>query len=1045
MLVVFLVVTVALLLYISYKFNTLNKKITSLQNDLQHLTEQVANHQNTLAQKEATKSADDLIPMQQGSLEEASTADGATRTQQDHQQSITQAFNTTTTTTDNINNDNSTTDKTVTESQPVSEEYYTPETAEQNPSAEKSAPITATPARTNASARRQALKSSHKKLQPDEQSTAIVTSVVHSLKHWFFGGNLVVRVGVIVLLIGVVLLLRLLSEYIEISIELKLIAIGTVGLAIAGLGLKLVKNRFTYGMTLQGAGLAIAYLSTFFAYQVYEVLPSLPSFVILGTLSALTVILAVHQNAFPLALLAFSGAFLAPLLTNNNIGSLTTLFSYYLLLNVAIAVIAHYRTWKVLNLLAATVTFGFAYFLGLVDTFSAVDYFNTQRWPLVGLVTLHWLLYVFVVIRYAQQLLTYNEQVAINPSAKDLNHEHMEPTAEDSKSSFSRFSSYKASSYKASSYKNSNTAFIIPIDVSLMFGVPLLAFGLLSTLLSDIDNALTIASAIIAIAYLGLGSFFVLKDKNNANQNRYTPLIEGMLALGFGFLALMIAIAFDAEWTACGWAIQGLALVWFGRQSLRGWTVLLGILLQGLALAILQPLFDYYSAPAPSTLSLTISAMGCLASVFILRNENNPIQPNYEVPAKEKPLLASVNTKSPIFQLIWSNSFVDMLTVVSMMWGLIVTVLIIDNHMGNWIDSLTRVITFALLINLIGYFVIDKYRQWNLVTTVSHAFLGLFYLALLTTVSFHFEYDDATTSSFWPLFMALVVGWLLVGQLWIKRWYYADKAKNFDTVTWLMTGTLLIAQFSYYLLPPSSGVMTVLITGIWLIALTQLCLRKKLNTPPWFNWQNALLGCGLLFIPLSVIWAIYSNWTHDGIVWGLAYLPVLNLYDLSLITIVAYLISTHYLSIGQNQKLIKDNNLLLKIAGLLGFWLLSSVLIRTLHAYLGTPLWYQGAWLDEQVQTALTIFWTLTALVLTIISSRYQKRFWWFMGVGLLGIVVLKLVVIDLSQTDTIWRVVSFLGAGSLILLIGYLAPLPPEQDENKTELEPETDKDNGN
>lgn len=1013
MLVIFLVVTVALLLYISYKFNTLNKKITSLQNDLQHLTKQVASHQNTLAKKEAT------------------------RGEQDHQESIIQAFNTPT---DNIGNDNSPTDKTVTESQPVSEEYYTPETAERNPSAENSASTTTTSARTNVSAGQQALKSSHKKLQPDEQSTAIVTSVVHSLKHWFFGGNLVVRVGVIVLLIGVVLLLRLLSDYIEISIELKLIAIGTVGLAIAGLGLKLVKNRFTYGMTLQGAGLAIAYLSTFFAYQVYEVLPSLPSFVLLGTLSALTVVLAVRQNAFPLALLAFSGAFLAPLLTNSNIGSLTTLFSYYLLLNVAIAVIAHYRTWKVLNLVAATVTFGFAYFLGLVDTFNAVDDFNTQRWPLVGLVTLHWLLYVFVVIRYAQQLLTYNEQVAINPSSKDVNDELIEPTAEDSNPLFSRFSSYKADSYK-----NSNTAFIIPIDVSLMFGVPLLAFGLLSTLLSDIDNALTIASAVIAIAYLGLGSFFVLKDKNNANQNRYTPLIEGMLALGVGFLALMIAIAFDAEWTACGWAIQGLVLVWFGRQSLRGWTVLLGILLQGLALAILQPLFDYYSAPAPSTLSLIISAMGCLASVFILRNENNPIQPNYEVPAKEKPLLASVNTKSPIFQLIWSNSFVDILTVVSMMWGLIVTVLIIDDHMGNWIDSLTRVITFALLINLIGYFVIDKYRQWNLVTTISHAFLGLFYLALLTTVSFHFEYDDATTSSFWPLFIALVVGWLLVGQLWIKRWYYADKATNFDAVTWLMTGTLLIAQFSYYLLPPSSGVMTVLITGIWLIALTQLCLRKKLNTPPWFNWQNALLGCGLLFIPLFVIWAIYSNWTHDGIVWGLAYLPVVNLYDLSLITVVAYLINTHYLSIGQNQKLIKDNNLLLKIAGLLGFWLLSSVLIRTLHTYLGTPLWYQGAWLDEQVQTALTIFWTLTALVLTIISSRYQKRFWWFMGIGLLAIVVLKLVVIDLSQTDTIWRVVSFLGAGSLILLIGYLAPLPPEQDENKTELELETDKDNGN
>ena len=85
--------------------------------------------------------------------------------------------------------------------------------------------------------------------------------------------------------------------------------------------------------------------------------------------------------------------------------------------------------------------------------------------------------------------------------------------------------------------------------------------------------------------------------------------------------------------------------------------------------------------------------------------------------------------------------------------------------------------------------------------------------------------------------------------------------------------------------------------------------------------------------------------------------------------------------------------------------------------------------LSVQVQTGLTILWTLIALVATILASRYWQRVLWFMGVGLLGVVVLKLVLIDLSQTDAIWRVVSFIGAGSLILLIGYLAPLPPAED----------------
>lgn len=1006
-----LIVAIIVLVVVNNRFADLNNKILVLQDELQRVSEQVTSNQRALNNNTLDKTTVDNV---------ASNKEAKKTTEK-------VVFNPTDTASIDINSQrvrvNQAPDNSINPAPSI-------KTVTDKPLDKKSIKDRFTVTRL----------SSHKPSEPDEQSTAIVTSVLQSLKNWFFGGNLVVRVGVIVLLIGVVLLLRLLSDYVEISIEVKLIAIGSIGLAIAGLGLKLVKKRFTYGMTLQGAGLAIAYLSTFFAYQVYEVLPSLPSFVLLGTLSALTVILAVRQNAFPLALLAFSGAFLAPLLTSNNSGNLTTLFSYYLLLNIAIAVIAHYRTWKVLNLLAATVTFGFAYYLGLLDPFNTVEDIDTQRWPLVTLVTLHWLLYVFVVIRYTQQLLIYNEQHAKALNTNDLNNQLIQPVLDDRQPLFSHFSSYK----------DSNTAFVIPIDVSLMFGVPLLAFGLLSTLLIDLDNALTTASAIISATYLGLGSFFVVKDKNNIDHNRYTPLIEGMLALGFSFFALMIALAFDTQWTACGWSIQGLILVWFGRHSLRGWTVLLGILLQALAVASLFNVFNYYNAPSPSTLSMIISAMSCLASVFILRNENNPTRPTYETSAKEQVLLASVNTKNPLFQLIWSNSFVDMLSVISMVWGLIVTAIVIDDYVGSWIDSVTGLIACALLINLLGYFVIDKYRQWNIVSTISHAFLALFNLTLLATVYFQFEYRDTITSSFWPLFVALVVGWLLLGQVWIKRWYQAHEPTSFDSMTWLMTGTLLIAQLSHYLLPNSKGVMTVLITGILLIALTQLCLRKKLNIPAWFDWQSALLSCAVLFIPLSVIWAIYSNWSHNGIVWGLAYLPVLNLYDLSLITVLAYLISSHYLAVnqsqklGQNQKRIANHNLLLKIAGLLGFWLLSSLLIRTLHAYLSTPLWDQGAWLNEQVQTALTIFWTLTALVLTIISSRYQKRFWWFMGISLLGIVVLKLVVIDLSQTDTIWRVVSFLGAGSLILLIGYLAPLPPEQDEEKNELELKPEADHG-
>ena len=46
-------------------------------------------------------------------------------------------------------------------------------------------------------------------------------------------------------------------------------------------------------------------------------------------------------------------------------------------------------------------------------------------------------------------------------------------------------------------------------------------------------------------------------------------------------------------------------------------------------------------------------------------------------------------------------------------------------------------------------------------------------------------------------------------------------------------------------------------------------------------------------------------------------------------------------------------------------------------------------------------------------------------GAVLLGLVVLKLFVIDLSTLDNLSRIISFLVVGILLTSIGYFAPLP--------------------
>jgi len=48
-------------------------------------------------------------------------------------------------------------------------------------------------------------------------------------------------------------------------------------------------------------------------------------------------------------------------------------------------------------------------------------------------------------------------------------------------------------------------------------------------------------------------------------------------------------------------------------------------------------------------------------------------------------------------------------------------------------------------------------------------------------------------------------------------------------------------------------------------------------------------------------------------------------------------------------------------------------------------------------------------------------------GAGLLGVVVVKLLLIDLSNAGGAERIIAFIAVGVLMLVVGYFAPLPPK------------------
>jgi uncharacterized membrane protein len=64
-----------------------------------------------------------------------------------------------------------------------------------------------------------------------------------------------------------------------------------------------------------------------------------------------------------------------------------------------------------------------------------------------------------------------------------------------------------------------------------------------------------------------------------------------------------------------------------------------------------------------------------------------------------------------------------------------------------------------------------------------------------------------------------------------------------------------------------------------------------------------------------------------------------------------------------------------------------------------------------------------------VFANRRRTRPLWVCGAVLLGVVVVKLFVFDLARTSGVERIVSFIVVGLLLLVIGYIAPVPTRSD----------------
>ncbi|WP_338640462.1 DUF2339 domain-containing protein [Burkholderia pyrrocinia] len=217
----------------------------------------------------------------------------------------------------------------------------------------------------------------------------------------------------------------------------------------------------------------------------------------------------------------------------------------------------------------------------------------------------------------------------------------------------------------------------------------------------------------------------------------------------------------------------------------------------------------------------------------------------------------------------------------------------------------------------------------------------------------------------------------------------------------------------------SFGIQQVFMVGWSLFAFAGMWLTRR---------DGIARACALASLPLIVVmwvWTFYANFTQDGGSW--ARVPLFNPLDLVLAVVYALAASWFVRARKLGWSFGKYRVELLGAAGATAFLWLNAILLRTLHHWAGVPYEFGAMAESTLVQASVSVYWTVCALATTIWATRRGLRPLWFVGAALLALTVVKLFLFDLSHVTGIERIVSFIGIGVLLLLIGYFSPLPPK------------------
>ncbi len=532
------------------------------------------------------------------------------------------------------------------------------------------------------------------------------------------------------------------------------------------------------------------------------------------------------------------------------------------------------------------------------------------------------------------------------------------------------------------------------IDGVLLFAPPLIGFGMQYGMTRHWEYGPALSALGYGAFYLSL-AFLALRRYPSIGR----PLVMAALAIGGGFATLAIPLALSARWTAMAWALEGLGILWLGMQQNQRRMSYSGTAL--LVLALGSALWAQMDGVTSLSLLLIFAILSLcwLAAAWLWRKSVLPVSwalsaggllfwivallgASQRVLKQELPVLAGVLALSAVSVWGWRQA------AARLAWR--------ELDASKWL-------LWPLMLVMVVY-------QLSHQQIVAAGWSNLAWCIALPAALMLLRRDGERLLPRVAMGLHLTLCWMILLALAAELYWFA-RALPWGMAAW------------------GSGLAMAAGGGV-ILALSAAVRRRAW---PFGEWP-ALYTC-LAPIPVVVallVLLVVTNF-QDGVVYRQTWLPLVNPLEegaaFALLGLVVF-----YRAVDRYYPALLAQARPWPAVAIMafGFWWLNGALMRAL-AWYGDVAWNMASlWDSRLIQTTFALFWMLIALVAMVHATRRASRQEWLCGAALLGVVMVKLMLVDSAGGGGLSRAVAFIGVAILVLIVGYFSPLPPKTGDEK-------------